>query len=120
MMRFISVLTLILLLSCSTDGIDLEMLQGKWVVHSAERGGKLTETLNGAFFEFSGDSLSTNFTGEVEQIAFRCKEKSIIPEGKTYQFEIMSLDREILQMQSTIRDTEFRFYLERSKEQSHQ
>ena len=44
----------------------VDELQGHWVVDSAFRDGKFTETMEGAFFDFQGDKLSTNIYGTEE------------------------------------------------------
>ncbi len=52
--------------SCASDNqVTEEDVIGRWEVFNCERAGKPTQTLNGAYFEFTeGNQLFTNITGD--------------------------------------------------------
>ena len=65
----------LLLTACGPDAPPPReaSLQGRWTVVSATRGGRPTQTLNAAYFEFdtARRELSTNFPGEELRLAYR-------------------------------------------------
>ena len=78
---------------------------------SAERNGKVTETLNGAYFEFDKDGLmTTNLLGREESTPFDFNEQlgQILQIGNNnLLFTITSIEDNALNLQTSIQDNPF-------------
>lgn len=76
--------SLALVVACGADSsVKQEKLYGKWNVSEAKRNGKLTRTFSNAYFDFSPDQMTTNFTGEVVTTPYTMGEMLIEQQGES-------------------------------------
>ena len=89
--------------------------QGRWVVTGATRGGRPTNTLDAAYFEFdtARATLTTNFTGQEEVLHYTADATGFtLPEGELYQrIDLARLTDSTLAIATEIRGTRFTFAL---------
>ena len=88
---------------------------GRWVVNSATRGGRPTNTLDAAYFEFdtASSTLKPNFTGQEEPLAYTADEAGFAtPEGELFQhIDVSSISDTIIDLSTDIQGTKFTFRL---------
>lgn len=116
MKRPLSFLCIICLLSACKDEMSIppDYLEGKWVVIEAMRDGKLTNTLDGAFFNFGGIVMTTNFLGVEHQAEFKLKNNDItLTKGLDYTFHLKKLGNNTLELKTEIQKTEFIFKMKK-------
>ncbi len=108
--------SIVILSSCIPDqSIKKEQLFGKWIVTEALRNNKKTNTLEGAFFYFDQDVLTTNFMGLENQASYEINKNILqLTKGMDYTFHLerTSVDSEIT-MKTKIQKTEFQFKLKK-------
>ncbi|MBK8956150.1 MAG: membrane lipoprotein lipid attachment site-containing protein [Saprospiraceae bacterium] len=97
--------------SCKDENqIDQEFLSGKWFVEQAYRNDKLTNTLEGAFFYFDGQIMTTNFQGAEQQATYVIHKNQIqLTKGMDYTFYIKKLGSKQLELKFEIHKTQFVF-----------
>lgn len=94
--------------------IPPDYLEGKWVVTEAMREGKLTNTLDGAFFNFGGVVMTSNFLGVEHQAEFKLKNNVIkLTKGLDYTFHLKKLATNTLELKTEIQKTEFIFKIKK-------
>ena len=88
---------------------------GRWIVTAATRGGRPTNTLDAAYFEFdtARATLTTNFTGQEEVLAYTVDETGFdVPSGELYQrIDLARLTDTTLAIATDIQGTRFTFAL---------
>ena len=78
------------------------------------RGDKKTNTLNGAFFYFEGNIMTTNFLGVENQAEFELKDNVIkTTKGFDYIFNLKKESAAAIEMRVEIKKTVFVFKLKR-------
>ena len=108
--------------ACGTDApppADLRaQLSGRWDLAYATRSGKATESLDGTFFEFAGDQLTTNLSGAASTAAYDLDGMVIESTDprltQDYTIEKISGDSLVLQME--MRNFPFQFTLLKASE----
>ncbi len=118
MLRYLLIFCSIIMLfsSCGKQAIKKESLTGEWEIVAASRNGKPTETLNGAILQLSQDSLYTNLLGDEERSGYKYHKQQITSlrsSGDSLILKVMSLDRDVLLLQTEIQN--FVFDLELTK-----
>lgn len=106
-----------LLLACDSDGpppADLKaQLSGRWELAHATRSGRATESLDGTFFEFGGEQLTTNLSGAASTAPYELDGMTIESADtrleQDYRIARISPDSLILQME--MRNFPFEFTL---------
>lgn len=95
------------------EPVDTSILNGKWLVTSAERNAKETATLNKAIFVFNPDStMQTNFTGEEVNTNYTVSGNVITQvSGDKLPFTILNLSTDSLTLQTKLMDYNFKFFL---------
>ena len=108
--------------SCNFDAAEeaktTELLQGHWDLLEAYRNGKKTETLTGTFFEFFPENkLTYNLAGSREEVEYVLDGQTITPENsrQNVTFLIEALDGEKLTLSMIMRNTPFKFVLEKKQ-----
>lgn len=74
------------LCACGPEGASVsnDDLLGKWDVVEAKRNGSLTRTFSNAYFDFQpGNTLETNFSGEVHEAGYQLENGVIVQHGGT-------------------------------------
>lgn len=120
-MKYLSLIGVIVALfgihGCMEKNIQKKDLLGAWEIISAERNGKSTETLNGAYFEFDeSDFLTTNLLGREESTPFEydVEKEMILQRGNTnLQFQVGQISGEELDLSTSIREIPFNIKLKR-------
>lgn len=116
-MKYLLLSIAVCFLLCCTNSVEKEGLLGAWEIVSAQRNGKPTETLNGAYFEFDeNDLLTTNLLGREESspFEFNVERSQIIQRGSSnLNFGIAKFSDDELQLETTIRDIPFTIVLRR-------
>ena len=114
----VGIAALLLLGACGPDEpVDLPSEHGRWLVLAAERGGKATNTLDAAYFEFdtAASVLTTNMTSEELRLQYDLTEErtemSLRGSALLDRFVVEEFTDSTLQLATTIRNTPFRFYL---------
>ena len=117
MKYFLSLFLVAVLISCADTTIKKEDILGAWEIVSAERDGKTTETLNGAYFEFdANDLLTTNLLGREESspFEFNIERAQIVQKGSSHlSFVISELSDDEMRLQTSIREIPFNIMLSR-------
>jgi len=106
-----------ILISCKQDSkpLPLDYLPGYWDVYSAERNGKKTSLLNGAFFEFkAGDVIVTNVNGDTASTNYILANNTIKVKDLNKDFRIESLSQDSMTLYSEISNYSYNFYTVRS------
>lgn len=93
-----------------------EKIQGNWLVTGAERGGKTTGMLDGAFLKFnSNNKMSTNLTGAEVQYDYELKDKVIQQKGNTEIFyNVEAIQDTTMTVTFIMMGTQFKLDLTRS------
>lgn len=94
-----------------------DQVVGAWEVVGAERDGKETETLNGAYFEFSDNgTVTSNYLGEEETSLYSLEASSITqtrPDQSHVNFNVERLGLDTMVMTASIRNIPFRFVMKK-------
>lgn len=82
---------------------------GRWEVYECIRGGNPTQTLNGAYFEFTDNNqLFTNFTGEGLMSGYNIYNNVIVQQtGSKIRYHIVDMTEEKMTLTTTISNVEF-------------
>ena len=100
--------------SCaSSDKPDKSVLMDHWIVVGATRDGRATETLNGAYFNFSEHELETNFMGEEMKNDYELRNDNIIIGDKKRIYQIEYIDADSLHLSVEIKGYPFQFFLQK-------
>lgn len=101
----------------AADPVDTSLLEGRWLVVSAERNATDTKTLNEAFFEFSADStLQTNFTGQEIKSSYTSKNNIILLQSEDkLTFDILKLSADSLILATKLMDYDFKLIMENER-----
>ncbi|MCB0654552.1 MAG: hypothetical protein KDC57_00380 [Saprospiraceae bacterium] len=119
MMRNIIVFaSFLVLVSCKQEPqVTSDQVVGAWEVVGAERDGKETETLNGAYFEFSDNgTVTSNYLGEEETSLYSLEASSITqtrPDQSHVNFNVERLGLDTMVMTASIRNIPFRFVMKK-------
>lgn len=116
------ILTLIIsflgtLASCVTEtkkpDNTVNLIQGKWELSKATRNGNIAPTLQGAFFEFMSDKMTTNFTGSEETTDFSYSDGKLNQTGGANNIEyiIDLVTNDSLMLSTNIRGYDFKMLL---------
>ena len=91
------------------------MVVGAWEVVSAERNGKETETLNGAYFEFGDNgTMTSNYLGEDETSLFSVNDamiKQVRPDQSEIDFKVEKMIPDTMILATSIQTIPFRFVM---------
>ncbi len=111
-----TILLIGVLASCKDEGrIAPEYLSGKWLITEALRNDKKTNTLNGAFFYFEGNIMTTNFLGIENQAVFELKDNTIYTtKGFEYTFRLKKESASTMEVKVEIQKTPFVFKLKKA------
>lgn len=106
---FVALLPLVFQSCESETKIQDKDVVGRWEVYKCERGGQPTQTLNGAYFEFTENGqLFTNFTGEGLMSGYNIYNNVIVQQtGEKIRYNIVSMDSEKMTLSTSIRNVEF-------------
>ncbi len=103
------------MLSCASEPkrMDVETIKGRWEVYQAERGGKPTQTVNGAFFEFRDhNKMVTDILGEPVQTAYNLYDREIVQlSGGKIRYKVETVNDSTMTLSATIRKVDFVFDL---------
>ena len=82
---------------------------GRWEVYKCMRGGSPTQTLDGAYFEFTDNNqLFTNFTGEGLMSGYNIYNNVIVQQtGAKIRYHIEDMTDEKMTLSTTISNVEF-------------
>ncbi|MBK6544196.1 MAG: hypothetical protein IPO78_10675 [Saprospiraceae bacterium] len=113
--RITLLLYLLTFLGCKQENkIDLEFLKGKWVIVEASRNTKRTNTLDGAFFFFEQNILTTNFMGSETQANYILNKNELtLTKGLDYTFQLEKTRDHYLLMHTKIQKADFLFKLKK-------
>lgn len=89
----------------------VDQLVGKWNLASASRNGLATNTMDGAFFNFSEGELNTNWLGAPSTTSFELDDNTITTEGNEIVYSIEKLSPTVLELTTTYRSYRFSFTL---------
>lgn len=96
----------------SGPDLDRSEIIGLWNVESARRNGKVTETVQDAFFNFvAEDSLSTNILGDTFTQHISWRDSLITPEDSLVQYKVITLQNDTLQFSFMLQRFEFEIIL---------
>ncbi len=105
--------------SCETElPYDSQQLNGRWEIQEARRNGRVTQSLEGAFFEFRSDgSMLTNLMGKEEEHPYELQQKGILQKSqpKDILYKIDELSDSKLGLSMTIRKFDFQLKLDKTK-----
>lgn len=104
--------------ACKEEPVyETEALNGRWEVYTAERNGKETTLLNGAFFVFAEDGhLETNITGQDDRAPFSMENNAISYEGpEPMQFQVRDLTSDTMKLATELQGMQFLFHLQRMR-----
>lgn len=102
--------------ACNNDK-KTQLLIGRWELSFGELNGQPAPSLEKIFFEFSGDSIKTNFTlSEQEEMGtFKLKETLLTQNtAEPIQYEIVALSDTALELTTALRGLDFKLYLKKA------
>ena len=105
--------------SCKEEiQLNVNDIKGEWNLYLAERNGKETGTLKGAYFNFQSDtSYVTNVFGSDEPFSYNLINDKILPkEGEGLDLKIESIHLDTMILLTKIQKNDFRFSLVKNKE----
>ncbi len=114
MIRWMGIgLCIMILGSCQqSNNLNQSDIIGAWEIIGAVRNGQETETLNGAFFEFTRDSqMTTNIMGREETSNYTC-ENGVIQQSSHDGEPLLVIhakleNRDLIEFQTEIQNIEF-------------
>ncbi len=115
---YLSILIFITI-SCKQDTkqLPLEYLPGYWNVYAAERSGKSTSLLNGAFFDLrEGNVIVTNVNGDTLTSDYVFSKNTINVKELDKVFKIVNLSQDSMILHSKISNYNYKFYTVRSEQ----
>ncbi len=108
---------LTLIVACNSNRKDerFNQLLGKWRLVEASRNGKITESLQNAFYEFRAEgTMTTNITGVEESSPFELKKKVLTQQvSPPVVYQINQMDEKTLILTTIIQNFEFKLSLNR-------
>jgi len=122
----IRILTLLLVVctywSCQSDKATENKetsLEGRWELVEGYRGGKQTESLDGTYFSFTEDKMSTNLpiNGAIDS-PFQLKENVIsqtVVNNMSIDYTIVKLTETELQLSAKLRGLDFLFFCKKKE-----
>ena len=112
-----AILSLVVLNSfsaCKTENPADSKLIANWHLVSGQRNNIEQNSLEGIFFNFTRDSITTNFnlSGVIETNPYELKNKKIIQLGKTKQvYQLIEQTDSLLTLYTELRGSDFRLNL---------
>ena len=109
-------LTALNFISCKGDDTKKINLNGRWDLKSAELNGQPAPSLEGIYFDFNKDNLTTNFNEATtdETTPFEIKEDKIIKKtSPKLEFSIQSQTDSVLELTTEMRGLDFKLVLVR-------
>jgi hypothetical protein len=101
---------LLTLVSCEQEKKITEGdIIGRWEVYQGERGGKATQTLNGAYFEFMAENqLYTDILGENIMTGYNIYDNIIVQQGgEKIRYNIEAFDGDKMTLSAQISGADF-------------
>ena len=123
--RFLTLLLIVCTYwSCQSDQTGQNKaatLEGRWELVEGYRGGKKTESLEGTYFSFTEDKMSTNLpiNGAIDS-PFKLQENVIsqtIVNNMSIEYTIVQLTEQDLQLATNLRGLDFLFFLKKKEEE---
>ncbi len=113
---FFPALFLIMALACGNDSnanAESNLILGRWELKEAKRNGAITESLEGAYFDFKGEGkLRTNLLGHDEANTYEIKDGKLFQKGKqNITYDIDQLDDKNLVISMKMRGQTFNLTL---------
>lgn len=108
-----------LLNSCKSSDKEVEMdeIEGYWVMIKAERNGNETETLENAFFDINSQILSHNLNGDTIRASYKIDGRDLVIEDDLIErIQIQRLMSDTLEAQLKISKYNFNFIMKRNVE----
>jgi hypothetical protein len=102
------------LISCAKEDLKT-MIQAKWEISSAEREGKMTNSLEGLYFDFVSDSqFRSNILGEESVFEYSLNDRTIdVDHALIKVFDVISITDSMLTLNTTIREESFTFNMKK-------
>ena len=99
----------------SRKGPEAADLTGEWQVVHAARDGRITHTLDGAYFNFlESGSLVTNITGVKDSATYSFHEMTVQHDGKEKAvYRVSALTEDHMTLQTALRGMEFQLDLQK-------
>lgn len=97
--------------------IEQADLLGRWELQEGFRNEQKSEDLAGLFFEFFGDGkMLTNMSGTTAEAEYELKKQTLLQRGSDMDadYQIATLSDTSLVLETTLRETNFRFVLGKS------
>lgn len=92
----LTLLSILVLVSCGGD-ISKDAVQGRWELMNATKNGKPTRILDGAHFEFIGDSLQSNLVNQEIWTSYEISSTTLQPQiGEAFEIDTFSTDLLVL------------------------
>lgn len=100
------------MISCKSEPkLEKDLLVNNWEVVGATREGRATETINGAYFHFTDETLETNFMGKVETHVYEMRNRILQIGDPMIPYRIQYLDADSMHLSTTIMKFSFDFFL---------
>ncbi|MEO6191122.1 MAG: hypothetical protein ABIO44_12980 [Saprospiraceae bacterium] len=115
MKNFLILIFLSSLISCKKEAkLTYSELKGKWNMTEAFRNDKKTQTLSGAYYEFSDTSITTNIFGEIGTTPFTIEKMDIVQRIPTeVRYHVTKNQDQTLSLVTIIDNVSFRFTLKK-------
>lgn len=103
--------------ACSGDNANdtkTNQIAKRWEIREASRNGRITESLDQLYFDFTADgTLKTNLTGVTETGTYEMQEEQILQRGMQIDtdYKIEMLSDTLLVLTTAIRNSNFKFEL---------
>ena len=96
--------------------VNKAKISGKWEIVKAFRNGRLTDALDGAFFDFQPEGkLIYNLTGEVQEDYYKVENNSIIQSGTAdLVYIVKEFEGQTMVLELNMQGFEFQFTLKRT------
>jgi hypothetical protein len=110
-------ISFLLTTACRSDKAKVEQLRGVWQLTSATRNGQDAASLEKVFYNFTKDSVLTNFTmkGEEEQATFKIQKDKLIQNTEPpIQYRIIYFDDTLMQLSTELKGFEFQLTLHKA------
>lgn len=117
---FFPALFLMIALACGDDAnsnAEANLILGRWELKEAKRNGSITESLEGAYFDFKGEGkLRTNLLGHDEANTYEIKDGKLHQNGKqNITYDINTLDDKNLVLSMKMRGHTFNLTLAKAE-----
>lgn len=107
----------LLFTACTDDGAanaKLQQLAQRWEIREASRNGRITESLDQLYFDFTADgTLKTNLSGATETGTYEMNDDQILQRGTQIEadYNVVNLSDTLLVLTTKIRNSSFKFEL---------